>query len=222
MMLRKFSLFAVLLVLPTMYGQPTTPAANNWTTIASESSGIAITLPAGTTYRFGDYTHNLWSAPITVSATTTFRPLFFPSGQFPFSDPDDGTAKELDVLQTTAPQSISVTNVWASPASTVAQVVPPLTPPTTVPVLPGTSYTITFSNFSTPTPAAPNSLMFAFVNAPSNLANRTWEGTQMNLTIDGVTLVCSYGQNYTNAVFSLNCTVPGSTPPSAGSAVSGQ
>jgi hypothetical protein len=211
MMLRKYSLVAVLLSVPTLYAQTTAAAAiNTWTTIASESAGISVTLPAGTTYRLGDYTNNAWSAPITVSAATTFSPLFFPAGQFPFSDPDNGTAKELDVLQTTAPQSISVTNVSVSPVSTISQIIPPLTPPTTVPVLPGTSYTLTFSNFSTPPATAPNALMFAFVNAPANLANRTWEGTQMNLTIDGVTLVCAYGQNYTNEVFSLKCTVPGS------------
>jgi len=211
MMLRKCSFFAVLLAAPALYAQATAPTATNtWTTIASENSGISVTLPAGTTYRLGDYTHNLWSASITVSGITTFSPVYFPAGQFPFSDPDNGTAKELDVLETTAPQSISVTNVSVSPATTISQIVPSLTPPTTVPVLPGTSYTLTFSNFSTPPATAPNALMFAFVNAPANLANRTWEGTQMNLTIDGVTLVCAYGQNYTDQVFSLNCTVPGS------------
>jgi hypothetical protein len=219
MMLRKYSLFAVLLAAPALYAQTST---NTWTTIAPESSGISVTLPAGTTYRLGDYKNNIWSAPITVSAKTTFSPLYFPSGQFPFSDPDYGTAKELDVLQTTASQSISVTNATVSPVSTIAQIVPSLTPPTTVPVLPGTSYNITFSNFSTPSVTPSNALMFAFVNAPTNLANRTWEGTQMNLTIDGVTLVCSYGQNYTDQVFSLNCTVPGSTKSSTGSTSSGQ
>ena len=50
--------------------------------------------------------------------------------------------------------------------------------------------------------------MFAFVNQPANDANRTWEGTQMNLSIDGVTMVCTYGQTYTSGVFTLSCTVP--------------
>ncbi|HEV2620174.1 MAG TPA: hypothetical protein VGU23_09590, partial [Acidobacteriaceae bacterium] len=223
MMLRKYYLFAVLLTLPTLYAQTATPpATNTWTTITSENSGVSITLPAGTTYRFGDYTHNRWSAPVKVSVATTFSPVYFPAGQFPFSDPDPYTAKELDVLQTTAPQSISVTNTSASPATAVAQIVPPLTPPTTVPVLPGTSYTLTFSNFSTPPGTGVNALMLAFVNAPANLANHTWEGTQMNLTIDGVTLVCTYGQTYSDGVFSLSCTVPGAAGSSTGSSSPGQ
>lgn len=40
------------------------------------------------------------------------------------------------------------------------------------------------------------------------IAVRTWEGTQMNLVIDGATMLCSYGQAYTDDVFSLSCTVP--------------
>ena len=48
--------------------------------------------------------------------------------------------------------------------------------------------------------------MFAFVNQPANNANNIWEGTQMNLSIDGVNLVCSYGQTYTDGVFTLSCT----------------
>jgi hypothetical protein len=220
MMLRKSWLVVVLLSVPMLYAQTSTPA-NTWTAIASENSGVSITLPAGATYRLGDYTHNLWSAPITVSVATTFSPVYFPAGQFPFNDPDSGTVKELDVLRTVAPQTVSVTNTSVSPATMVSQIVPPLAAPTAVPVLPGTSYTLTFSNFATPSTTAPNALMFAFVNAPSNLANRTWEGTQMNLTIDGVTLVCSYGQTYTDGVFSLNCTVP-AVAPTSGSTASGQ
>ena len=64
--------------------------------------------------------------------------------------------------------------------------------------------------------------MFAFVNAPANMANNTWEGTQMNLTFDGVTMVCTYGQTYTNEVFTLNCTVPATTPSSGATTASGQ
>jgi hypothetical protein len=210
--IRNFSLLAILLTAPALHAQTATAAttpAPLWETITGESTTIAITLPAGTTYRFGDSTHNLWSESITVSAPTTISPVSMSNGNpFPFSDPDYGTVKELDVLETTGPQTISVTNLAVSPAATVAQIVPPLVPPTTVPVLPGTSYTLTFSNFATSTAAGQNSLMLALVNAPASDANQTWEGTQMNLTIDGVTLVCTYGQTYTNAIFSLTCTVP--------------
>jgi hypothetical protein len=212
MMLRKYSLIALFLVTPLVHGQTSTPS-QTWATITPENSMVSITLPAGATYRFGDYTNNKWSDPVTVTAPTTISPVSMASGNpFPFSDPDYGTVKELDVLETTAPQTIAVTNLGVSPTA-VSQIVPPVVPPTTVPVTPGTTYTLTFSNFATSPTAGPNALMLALVNAPSSLANQTWEGTQMNLTIDGVTLVCTYGQTYTNGVFSLSCTVP--TPASS-------
>jgi hypothetical protein len=50
--------------------------------------------------------------------------------------------------------------------------------------------------------------MIAFVNAPSSNANRTWEGTQMDMTIDGVIMVCTPSQNNTDQTFNLNCVVP--------------
>jgi hypothetical protein len=86
-------------------------------------------------------------------------------------------------------------------------VVPALIPPSTIPVPAGTAHTLTFSNFSTPVGSAQNALMLTLVNAPASGANRAWQGTQMNLTVDGVTFSCTYGQTYTDAVFTLNCTV---------------
>jgi len=220
MKLRNCSLFALLLAAPLLHGQTATTTGPVWVTITPESTTTSVTLPAGTTYRFGDYTNNQWSQSVTVSAPTTISPVSMASGDpFPFSDPDYGTAKELDVLETTASQSITVSNTGVAPATTVAQIVPPLVPPTTVPVTPGTSYTLTFSNFSISPTAGPNALMLALVNAPASNANQTWEGTQMNLTIDGVTLNCTYGQTYTNEVFSLTCTVP--TPPASTTTTSG-
>ena len=166
MMLRNCSLFALLLTAPMLHGQTaaTTPVAT-WATVTSESATISVTLPAGTTYRFGDYTNNVWSASVTVTVPTTISPVSMASGDpFPFSDPDYGTVKELDVLETTAPQSIGVTNSSVSPATTAALTIPALTPPTSVPVAPGTSYTLTFSNFAISPTAGPNALMLALVN----------------------------------------------------------
>jgi hypothetical protein len=220
MMLRKLSLLSLLAAAPLAFAQTTTTTTATtpvWSTIASEGN-TSVTIPAGATYRFGDKVNNLWSAPITVSSATTFSPIYI--GIFPFADPDPGTVKELDVLETTAPQTVTVVNFNAG--TTVAQVVPPLVPPTAVPLPAGNAYTLTFSNFTTPASAGPNALMFAFVNAPANMANNTWEGTQMNLTFDGVTMVCTYGQTYTNEVFTLNCTVPATTPSSGATTASGQ
>jgi hypothetical protein len=217
MMLRKYSLFSLLLVAPLATAQTTTPTiAATWATIATESATTSVTIPAGATYRFGDTAHNLWSAPITVTVPTTFGPVYFPASVFPFADPDVGTVKELDVLETTASQSVTVTNTSVSPVTTVAMVVPPLAPPAAVPFTPGTAYTLTFSNFSTPPAAGANALMLALVNAPSSMANHTWEGTQMNLTLDGVTLTCTYGQTYTDEVFTMSCSVPGTAGSSTG------
>lgn len=222
-MFRKYSLFALLLVAPIAAAQTSaSTTAPVWSTIATESSAISVTIPAGTTYRFGDTAHNLWSAPITVTVATTFSPIYYPANVFPFADPDTGTTKEFDVLETTAQQTVTVTNIGVSPATTVSQVVPALVPPSAIPLQPGTSYTLTFSNFSTPASAGQNALMFAFVNAPSNLANITWEGTQMNLSIAGVTLTCSYGQTYTTGIFTLTCAVPTTTASTGTTTPSGQ
>ena len=195
-----------------LYGQ-TTPAPV-WVTITAESSTVAVVLPAGTTYRFGDVANNRWSTPITVTVPTMFSPVYVPAGVFPFADPDPNVPKELDVLETAVPQAIAVTNLAVAPATTLTQMVPPLAPPASVPVLPGTTYTLTFSNFTIAPGTPANALMLAFVNTPPDKAQRTWEGTHMNLTIDGVTLVCTYGQNYTDQVYTLNCTVPPAAPAS--------
>ena len=202
-MLRKFSLLALLSFATLLHSQ-TTPT-QTWFTVTPENPAVSVTLPAGTTYRFGDYTNNRWTT-VTVNVATTISPVSMASGNpFPFSDPDYGTVKELDVLEAPAAQTITVSN--ASAATTVAQVVPALIPPSTIPVPAGTAHTLTFSNFSTPVGSAQNALMLSLVNAPASGANRAWQGTQMNLTVDGVTFSCTYGQTYTDAVFTLNCTV---------------
>jgi hypothetical protein len=187
--------------------------------VTVESNTVAVVLPAGATYRFGDTINNLWSAPITVDVPTTFSPVNFPAGVFPFADPDPGQGKELDVLETSAPQTVLVTDLSTSPATTVSQIVPPL-PPSSVPMTPGTTYTLTFSNIVI-TPGTPqNAPMLALVDAPPTFAYHTWEGTQMNLTIDGATLVCTPSQTNTDETVTMNCAVPAPTgtgqTPSAG------
>jgi len=203
-MFRKLSLFAFLISAPLFAQTTTTPS---WFTITQENVNVSVALPAGTTYRFGNTASNCW-AQVTVPAATTISPVAMGLvNTFPFSDPCPGIVKEFDVLETTAAQTISVTNSTATPA-TVAMVVPSTTPATVVSATPGSNHTLTFTGFSVAAGSTQNALMFAFVNQPANDANRTWEGTQMNLSIDGVNLVCSYGQTYTDGVFTLSCTVP--------------
>jgi hypothetical protein len=211
--LRKFSLFVILSAAPLCAQTATTPT---WFTITQENSNVSATLPAGTTYRFGtascpaDNGAASWTQ-VTVSQVTTLAPVAMGiANTFPFADPCPNTVKELDVLENSAVQTISITNTTASPA-TVAMVVPSLTPSSVVNATPGSSHTLTFTNFSVAAGSTQNALMFAFVNQPANNANNIWEGTQMNLSIDGVTLTCTYGQTYTSGVFTLSCTVPATT-----------
>jgi hypothetical protein len=69
-----------------------------WIALTSENPSVSVTLPAGATYRSGDYGNNRWSTPITLTTTTTFDPIYWLAGVFPFPDPDPGVAKEFDVL----------------------------------------------------------------------------------------------------------------------------
>jgi hypothetical protein len=211
--LRKLSLLAAVSAAP-LFAQTTT--SPTWFTVTQENSSVSVTLPAGTTYRFGTASCPAqngaasWTQ-VTVTQTTTIAPVSMASGNsFPFSDPCLDTVKELDVLETGSAQSITVTNAQANPA-TVAMVVPSLAPATVVSATPGSSHTLTFTNFTVAPGSTQNALMFAFVNQPANDANTIWEGTQMNLSIDGVNLTCSYGQTYTSGVFTLSCTVPAGT-----------
>jgi hypothetical protein len=216
--LRKLSVLAVISAAPLCAQTATTPA---WFAVTQESATTSVALPAGTTYRFGTancgaqngaaaWTQVTVSQPTTISSVSMSMVYATGINPFPFADPCGGTAKELDVLETASVQTISVTNTAATPA-VVAMVVPSLIPTTVVNATPGSNHTLTFTNFTVAPGSSQNALMFAFVNQPANNANNTWEGTQMNLTIDGVTLTCSYGQTYTSGVFTLSCTVPATT-----------
>jgi len=211
---RKLSLLAVISSAPLFAQTTSTPT---WFTVAHEDSAIAVTLPAGTTYRWGTPTcaganNSATWTQYTVTAQTTISPLSNASvNPFPFADPCYGTAKELDVLETSTVQTVSVSNSSSGTPTTVAMVVPSIVPATVVSATPGSNHTLTFTNFTVAPGSSQNALMFAFVNQPANNANNIWEGTQMNLNIDGVVLTCSYGQTYTSGVFTLSCTVPVTT-----------
>jgi hypothetical protein len=213
---RSLLILALILSLTVLLcGQATQPApvpAPAWIMVTAESSAVAVVLPAGTTYRFGDTLNNRWSAPVTLTEATTFSPVFFPANVFPFSDPDVGVPKELDVLQTATPQTITVTDTSVSPATTVAQVVPGFAIPTSVPMTPGTAYTVTLSDFAIVPGVPATTPMVALVNMPPTLANQGWQGTHFSLTIDGVTLICTSGPGSGGQAVSLSCTVP--APPS--------
>ena len=169
-----------------------------WVKVASESTASSATLPAGATYRLGLPScpsaggGASWSASITVVGVTTLNPLSFWEGGFPIAtDPCPGSVKELDVLETTAPQTVTVTNNSTSPAtvtnvtlgtvSGTAPVVPTGPVPTSIPVPAGASYVVT-------------------------ITNQTVAGTQVmfNMSMDGASFVCLYTLDTTQAT----CTVP--------------
>jgi hypothetical protein len=215
--MNRFLILATSLFFPVLllHGQAMPPAPSQvaaWVMITAESATTAVVLPAGTTYRFGDMANNRWSAAVTVAVPTTFSPVSFPASVFPFSDPDSGTVKELDVLQTTGPQTVAVMDLSEVPEAPVMQIVPGTAPPAEIPTMPGTSYTVTFAQFAFAADAGSDAPAVAFVNAPPTLANRGWEGTQLKLLIDGVTLVCTPGINATDQSVTLSCTVPMATP----------
>jgi hypothetical protein len=205
-----FILFAAPLLaqMPVQTGVP----APVWFSVTPESATVSVTLPAGATYRFGDSVNNLWSAAVTVGQPTTIDPVSMAGANpFPFADPDPGTAKELDVLETAAAQAIPIEAIGASGVASVYGVVyvPSLTPPTTIPVPPGQVYAVTLSNIHVvPTnELSPTTDWLGLYDLPASGANVGFEGNQFNLTIDGVTLVCSYSGGV-NGTFSLSCAVP--------------
>lgn len=198
----------ILLFAAPLLAQGTAAPASVWFTVSPESATVAVTLPAGTTYRFGDYADNAWSLPITVAVVTTFNPVYLPAGVFPFSDPDPSVAKELDVLETVAPQAVTVTNLAASPVTAVALAIPALVPPVSIPTPPGQTYAVTLAISQTATAATPD--WIGFYDLPQSGANLGYEGSVVNLTMGGVTLVCTYSSQV-SGIFSLVCSVPGAT-----------
>ena len=164
---RKISFLVVLSAAPLFAQSTTTPT---WFPIAGENPNISVTLPAGTTYRWGTASCPVannaatWTQ-VTVAQTTTIGPLTMAgsTASFGFADPCLGTAKELDVLETASVQSLSLTNSTATPA-TVAMIVPSSAPTTVVNAAPGSNHTLTFTNFSVAPGSTQNALMFACVN----------------------------------------------------------
>lgn len=105
--------------------------AQAWFKVAAESTSNSATIPAGTSYRFGTgsgtantkvncATADCWNGA-TVTAATTFSPVYYTS--FPFADPAPGLTKELDVLETSSAQSVTVNGkAVAVPATKVSTI----------------------------------------------------------------------------------------------------
>lgn len=93
-------LFLVLLLATPLYGQ-------TWFKVASESSTTSITIPINTTIRFGLGT--CWSSTQTNTRGPSTFALYWPTGQIGINpDPCPGVVKELDVMETSVTQNITV------------------------------------------------------------------------------------------------------------------
>lgn len=87
--------------------------AQTWYPVAPESTSTTLTIPAGTTYQLGTASCAVtsaaaWSAPVTVTAATTFNPLDWTNGVFPFADPCNGTLKTFQVQEVAATQALTL------------------------------------------------------------------------------------------------------------------
>jgi hypothetical protein len=213
---RIFVAIACFLVAPLLRAQV-------WVTVASESPTISVALPAGATYRLGNVNDGKWSASITISAATTINPTAFYDGQYSFPDPDPGVAKCLQVLEIAAAQVGTVTDSSVAQAlvTTVnvpgtAPVAPPPAPaPASIPVPPGQVYIVSLSNISI-VPGSADALVFNPTSGMvplSQLIGTLLSGIQLNMTIDGITLNCSFGETFTSGSSSLICVVPATSSP---------
>jgi hypothetical protein len=104
--------------------------AQTWIKVADEATPGAVTLPAGTTYRYGTNTGktttgvdcavtSCWLSA-TTTAKLTFASVYFPSGALGKVDPAPGLVKALYVAETASAQTVTVgTNSVTVPASPV-------------------------------------------------------------------------------------------------------
>ena len=197
----RFVLF--LLFVPMLHAQ-------TWVVVAPESETISVALPAGATYRLGDTLNNKWSISVTVAAATVISPTDWPGGQYPFPDPDPGSGKELEVLETATVQAVTVTDTSVRPASVTVDAIPATAAAASIPVGPGTTYIVTLSNISI-VAGSVDALVFSPTSGLvplGQLVGTLLSGIQRNLTIDGVTMLCSFGQTFTNGTSNLICAVP--------------
>lgn len=130
-----------------------------WFTVAAaaqQATTLTISLPSGATYRIGDAQNNKWSDPLTTKATTSLIDYADGVAGRP-SDPDPGTPKEFDVLETALPQTVVLTDTSVQPSKMTVIPVPalpivsmPPPPVTTAPTTPSVVavYTCTITAYS--------------------------------------------------------------------------
>jgi hypothetical protein len=93
-------------------------SAQQWAKVADETTKGAVTLPAGSIYRYGtdtgvttlgaDCSKVSCFAQVKLDKETSFASLYFPDGALGTVDPAPGLLKSLYVLQTPTVQSVMV------------------------------------------------------------------------------------------------------------------
>jgi hypothetical protein len=82
-------------------------------------------------------------------------------------------------------------------------------------VPPGQVYIVSLSNISI-VPGSADALVFNPTSGMvplSQLIGTLLSGIQLNMTIDGITLNCSFGETFTSGSSSLICVVPATSSP---------
>ena len=126
-----------------------------WFNATPERSDIRLLLPAGTVFRFGDTINNKWSVStivkgmnVTPSTTGSNGAVASPYqlipyyANMPFPDPDQGTLKELDILEQAWVQTINAIDAMGKPYTVIVPQLPIAPPPPVNPLgmLVGTCY----------------------------------------------------------------------------------
>lgn len=183
---------------------PQTPAPVQQTWFQAASGGDTLTVSSAVTVRFGA---QQGAAPASSEYQpcgtaggcwnqVTLAPGTYNVGDVAVfgADPIYGTAKELDVLETAAAQSVTVNGAAK-----------------TVPALPPPPHTIVLAAVYPPpcmsaSQASCGGTWFGASNLPASGANDTWESAAWTVTVDGQVYSCTYQPDaYASGKFTFAC-----------------
>lgn len=174
---------ALLIFLLTLAVSPA--LAQTWFQIVpAESQTLSVTVPAGSTVRWGNPAANVWSPSFAYPAPANFTAYCPDVANCAAADATDGLygfVKAIYALETAAPQTFTLTDSSVSPAKVTTVVVPAL-PPTTYPPItftPNVSYTFTVSASSTSPRAGAVTISIGSTSVPLNcqFGNTVMTGT---------------------------------------------
>lgn len=216
---------AVMLLSLSAFGQSATAPVPKQTWFKVATEGASITTSDSITYRFGTASGiadnnvdcaktSCWSAPTVQSSQWTNFLVYFKS--FPFADPAPDVVKELDVLETATAQTVTVTPVGGLPIVLIVPADPALAPSTPIPVLPSTTasftpgsvYDVTVSKLQ-PRPGSLAQVLLQRLPVSANVViGGVLSGFSFDITVNGITLECLYGNADAAGNVMLSCIAP--------------